>query len=56
MQQIASEILGLSKMNWNSFGLYSKLPCTLESSNAVVRIGSLLSEYEGSMYDYRFFM
>jgi len=56
MAQIASEVLGLSKMNWNSFGLYSKLPCTVESSNEIARIGWLLSQYEGSIYDYRFFM
>lgn len=56
MAQIATEILGLSKMNWNSFGLYSKLPCTIESSNEIARIGWLLSQYEGAVYDYRFFM
>ena len=56
MDQIATEILGLSKMNWNSFGLYSKLPCTIESSNEIARIGWLLSHYEGVVYDYRFFM
>ncbi len=56
MVQIATEILGLSKMNWNSFGLYSKLPCTIESSNQLARIGWLLSQYEGTIYDYRFFM
>lgn len=56
MAQIASEILGLSKMNWNSFNLYSKLPCTIESSNEIARIGWLLSQYEGTLYDYRYFM
>lgn len=56
MAQIAIEILGLSKMNWNSFNLYSKLPCTIESSNEIARIGWLLSQYEGSLYDYRYFM
>lgn len=56
MTQIATEILGLSKMNWNSFGLYSKLPCTIESSSQLARIGWLLSQYEGTIYDYRFFM
>ena len=54
--QIASEILGLSKMNWNSFELYSKLPCTIQSSNEIARIGWLLPHYEGCIYDYRFFM
>lgn len=54
--QIAIEILGLSKMNWNSFELYSKLPCTIVSSNEIARIGWQLSQYEGRLYDYRFFM
>lgn len=56
MIEIATEILGLSKMNWNSFSLYSKLPCTIESSNEIARIGWLLSQYEGAIYDYRYFM
>lgn len=56
MAQIATEILGLSKMNWNSFGLYSKLPCTIESSNQLAKIGWLLSQYNGTIYDYRLFM
>ncbi len=56
MAQIATEILGLSKMNWNSFNLYSKLPCTIESSNEIARIGWLLSHCEGSLYNYRYFM
>lgn len=56
MQEIATEILGLSKMNWNSFGLYTKLPCTIDSSNEIARIGWLLSQYEGALFEYRFFM
>lgn len=56
MTQIANEILGLSRMNWNSFNLYSKLPCTIESSNQIAQIGWLLSQFEGALYDYRFFM
>lgn len=53
---IASEILGLSKMNWNTFDLYTKLPATIESSNEIARIGNLLSRFEGKTYDYRFFI
>ena len=56
LDTIAMEILGLSKMNWNSFELYSKLPCTIESSNIIAKIGWLLSQYEGSIYDFRYFM
>ncbi|MEX0780107.1 MAG: SIR2 family protein [Balneolales bacterium] len=53
---IATEILGLSKMNWNSFDLYSKLPSTIDSSNQIAKIGKLLSRFEGRTYDYRLFI
>jgi hypothetical protein len=54
--QLASEVLGLSKMDWNSLDLYSQLPATLESSGAIARIGQLLSRFGPEMYDYRLFM
>lgn len=53
---IANEILGLTKMNWNSFDLYSQLPATVNSSNDIARIGKLLSKREGVTYDYRYFI
>ncbi|MCL6294909.1 SIR2 family protein [Jejuia spongiicola] len=53
---IATEILGLTKMNWNSFDLYTKLPATINSSNQIARIGKLLSRFEGKTYDYRLFI
>ena len=53
---IATEILGLTKMNWNSLDLYSKLPTTIDSSNKIARIGKLLSRFEGRTYDYRLFI
>ena len=56
LSTIANEILGLTKMNWNSFDLYTKLPATLNSSNEISRIGKLLSRFEGRMYDYRYFI
>ncbi|WP_313385930.1 SIR2 family protein [Chishuiella sp.] len=56
IQTIATEILGLTKMNWNSFDLYSKLPSTIDSSNQIARIGKLLSRFEGKSYDYRLFI
>ena len=34
---LAEEILGLSKMNWNTFDLYTKLPATVQSSNEIAR-------------------
>jgi hypothetical protein len=37
LDRLAAEILGLSKMNWNTFDMYTKLPATIESSNASLR-------------------
>ncbi len=56
IDMIASEILGLTKMNWNSFDLYTKLPATINSSNEIAKIGKLLSRFEGKTYDYRLFI
>jgi hypothetical protein len=56
LRVIAEEILGLSKMNWNSFDLYSKLPATIHSSNQIARIGSLLQRFGTDSYDYRLFI
>ena len=56
LEQISFEILGLSKMDWNSFDLYSKMPATLQSSNAIARIGAQLQRFGASSYDYRLFI
>jgi hypothetical protein len=56
LQRLAEEILGLSKMNWNTFDLYTKLPATVHSSNEIARIGSLLQRFEPASYDYRLFI
>ena len=56
LRDVASEILGLSKMNWNTFDLYTKHPASLESSNEIAKIGSLLQRFGALSYDYRLFM
>ena len=56
LQELASEILGLSKMNWNTFDLYKKLPATLESSSEIAKIGSLIQRLGATSYDYRLFI
>jgi SIR2-like domain len=55
LRQLSIEVLGLSKMDWNTFDLYKQLPATLESSSRIARIGALL-ERQGAAYDYRLFM
>jgi hypothetical protein len=54
--QIATEILALSKMDWNSADMYSKLPATIQSSQKVAKIGSLLERFGPTSYDYRLFI
>ena len=54
--QVSAEILGLSKVNWNTFDLYSKLPATLQFSCEIARIGSLQQRFGVSSYDYRLFI
>lgn len=56
LKRLAEEILGLSKMNWNTFDLYAKLPATVHSSNEIARIGSLLQRFGAASYDYRLFI
>ena len=53
---LGKEILGLSKMNWNTFDLYTQLPSTIETSNKIAKIGSLLDRIGPKSYDYRLFM
>jgi len=43
-------------MNWNTFDLYSKFPATIDSSNTIARIGSLLERFGPVSYDYRLFI
>ena len=56
LERLAGEILGLSKMNWNTFDLYTKLPATLQSSSEIAKIGSLLQRFGSASYDYRLFI
>jgi hypothetical protein len=56
LSTLANEILGLSKMDWNSFDLYTQLPATIRSSNEIARIGLLLERLGALSYDYRLFM
>lgn len=56
LETLADEILALSKMNWNTFDLYTRLPATIHSSNEIARIGKLLQRFERESYDYRLFI
>jgi hypothetical protein len=46
LNEVAGDVLALSKMNWNTFDLYTRLPATIHSSNEIARIGKLLRRFE----------
>ena len=56
LEQVANEILGLTKMNWNSLNMYSQMPATIDSSNKIARIGKLIENRDKIEYDYRYFI
>ena len=56
LSSLAHEVLGLSKMDWNSGDLYSPLPATVFSSKRIARIGKLLDRFNYKPFDYRLFM
>jgi hypothetical protein len=51
--QCATEILGLSKMNWNTLDYYSRMPATLDSAASIARFGTYLDGFTSAPYDYR---
>jgi hypothetical protein len=53
LSQVVTEILGLSKMNWNHFDYYSRIPASLDSASAIARVGQYLSHFGAAPYDYR---
>ncbi|WP_244129689.1 argonaute/piwi family protein [Burkholderia gladioli] len=51
--QCATEILGLSKMNWNTLDYYSRMPATLDSASSIAKFGTYLDGFSSAPYDYR---
>lgn len=53
---IINDILGLSKMHWNTLDYYTQLPVTIRASNEIAKIASNLSRFDNRTYDYRYFI
>lgn len=53
---LAQEILGLSKMDYNSLDVYTPLPCTVLTAKRIAKIGQLIPIDEKRSFDYRLFM
>jgi hypothetical protein len=52
----ASELLGLTKMNWNNDSLYDRRPVTLSYASVLARVVKRLGSLSSTPYDFRFFM
>lgn len=56
LDEVASQILALSKMNWNNDALYDGLPCTLRYAQVLARTIKHMPDLAPRPYDYRLFM
>lgn len=56
LEDIAEEILGLSKMNWNNTQLDGKFPITLECAKRVGDIMKYVGIHERPQVSYSFYM
>jgi hypothetical protein len=53
---LASQVLALSKMDWNNDALYDALPCTIRYASILARAIKNMPELAPQPYDYRLFM
>ena len=56
IEQVAGEILRLTKMNWNNHQLYDVLPVTIKFSNELSAIAKQVHQSWQQPYDFRYFM
>jgi hypothetical protein len=56
LEQVASEILRLTKMNWNNHQLYNRLPVTITFSDELSEIAKQVQQVWRVAYDFRHFM
>ena len=56
LEELAADLLSLSKMDWNSFDPYGKLPVHLSSPGRIARVARLLGNTRLEERDYRLFM
>lgn len=56
IEQLAKDLLGLSKMDWNTFDLYEQMPAHITTPGRIARIGRLIQRLDSERFDYRLFM
>ena len=56
IETLSRDLIGLTKMDWNTFALYRKLPAIITTPQQIARIARLLGRLPVDTYDYRLFM
>lgn len=56
VETLARDLTALTKMDWNTFALYKKLPVTVTTPGTIAKIARLLGRLPAESYDYRLFM
>jgi hypothetical protein len=56
LEEVAAEVLRLTKMNWNNHQAYNRLPVTLTFSSELATIAKQVTEVWRTAYDFRYFM
>jgi len=56
LKDVASDILKLTKMNWNNLQLYNRLPVTISFAQKISNIVKQLDKYSEVPYDFRSFI
>ncbi len=54
--RILSDVLGLTKMNWDNDGLYDRLPVTLYYAQVLAKTVRRMPQIESRPYQFRYFM
>jgi len=56
LNEVASDILKLTKMNWNNLQYYNRLPVTISFAQKISNIVKQLDSYSEVPYDFRYFI
>lgn len=56
IETLSRDLVGLTKMDWNTFALYRKLPVIITTPQKIAKISRLLGRLPVDTYDYRLFM
>ncbi|RZN41483.1 MAG: hypothetical protein EFT35_02240 [Methanophagales archaeon ANME-1-THS] len=56
LKKLAEQVLGLTKMNWNTMALMNKEPVTIEYARKVVDVLKTGLEAEGFLKDFRYYI